>query len=341
VSLRSRQISRNRARVVELLGEPTDEEHEDGELKYPCVWCDDDGEHLGINVLKGVYHCFRCHRGGSLQTLAADLGSPEASGTPSAARRVPHGRLGLYRDRQHREALRASEAKPIQSYTGPDGHYSAIPGYRSLPVAERDWPAMAGRACDYIKDRLGPSGFPLWVAAGLSDQFDGKVSLSGRLILPLFHPTSGELLTYQARDVVGGSLKDYNGPRAKGWTPMAHAVYCRPRARDGLTMVIVEGIWDSLVKWPRSCLPVAICGSELSEGKLQLLYGTKPRAVVVCLDSDVDMIEQVQTARRAGRWLGCEARVALWAAQEAEAKEDPASVDYKRRVTLISEAVRA
>lgn len=56
---------------ISFLGQPV--RKKGSQLFFNCPFHEDDNGHLGVNVAKGVYHCFKCNSSGKIKELEAPL----------------------------------------------------------------------------------------------------------------------------------------------------------------------------------------------------------------------------------------------------------------------------
>ena len=57
---------------ISHLGEPLTT-RDKNELRFNCIYCEDEGFHLYLNTAKGVFHCFRCDTRGRTNCRTTDL----------------------------------------------------------------------------------------------------------------------------------------------------------------------------------------------------------------------------------------------------------------------------
>jgi len=227
------------------------------EITARCPLCDDRGSHLGINLKKWCYHCWRCDAHGHLGKLFAQFevrGVVRVGGAGKlTARRAPF-----------------SIAKPRQIE-------SAISGYKPL-TGSGGKQARLARA--YLHDRGVTDAIVRQRHVGYA--VEGR--LKWRVILPHFN-NHGLVIYYAARRYMGewaGPPYDHP-PEGADWPGKTRVLFGQEHVqRESSVVRVCEGPFDALAM-PSS---VALLGKSVSEWQIEAIAALRPGFVEVFLDAD-------------------------------------------------------
>ena len=235
----------------------------------------DEEGHLGINLSKGVFNCFRCHWGGKVEWLLAGL----ARGGITLDTEPALGRLDLS------QVLRTVDAKPQVELAA-----AKLPaGFVELGAAGSGW--MAQRARDYLTRRGCTAEDLLRLRPGITVEPSrpGEPNCRGRVILPVV--VDGATVFWVARTLGTAEPKTFN-PRLGD--EEVKPLWGLDDLEPGGHAVLMEGIFSALA---HPC-GIATFGSKLTQHQLWLLATKAPRQITFLFDSDA--------AGREGAAVGCE-----------------------------------
>lgn len=289
-----------------------------GEYELCCPACadrigiEDETGNLGINLVKGVFHCWRCGWSGKLSTLIKNFDEL------TAGHRIPK--------------LDLSSIVPLDWRKRPrlDDEISLPAGY--VEVRPGDPGAFAGRVLDYLRGR----GFNdleisrLRPGYTLDEPRRGEIDARGRVILPVSR--QGRAVFWQARSW-GELTPKVLGPRLA--EELHKPVWGLDDVPRGGVLVIAEGILSGCAAGGAASL-----GAKLTESQIFEILGRFPRRIVLVYDAD--------DAGRAGREKTATVLAAMWPGEVClvtlPAGQDPADLlKVGRRAELrglIAEAPR-
>jgi len=244
-----------------------------------CPWCQEEGRKfsdykLSVSTTPGkrIFHCYRCNRSGTLNTLL-------------------------------RMFLPASEVFEMlkEDLTKEPEEYKQIvePDLFNLDAISRPITKFHTEAIKYLSDR------------GISESVIGKYGLrlgekfySDRIVLPIFNDF-GDCVYFTARDYLCREgqqkyLNPFGGNKG-------NVVWNLNNAREQDRLILTEGIFDGIAVGNISeATPIAGLGKSLSDTQIDLIANKKPCEVILCYDPDVSTKElntQVKRLEAAGLYV--------------------------------------
>lgn len=230
------------------------ERHGD-EIEFRCCNCNDKGKHLGINLKKKIFHCFRCGYSGRLTDLFKDV-------TGAVMPRSIEAHSLYTRERATIDGL-------------------LVPRFREIYGNESKCPAIyeyaRSRGIRDVEIQRFGLGYSNWL------------SLQNRLIVP-FTDSDGKLIYYIAR-AVRPDMK----PKILNPTGMSAGavLFNEGHIRKTSIAVLCEGVFDAIRVCrmqrfnERRVVGLAVLGKHLSLIQLLKLRNLSPFHIMVMLDSDV------------------------------------------------------
>jgi hypothetical protein len=298
-----------------------------GEWEFNCPFCQRHGDpdpshHLGVNVEKGAYHCWRCGAKGRLRALL-----PRGWTFPAGP---PGGRDG-------RCASPRRPSRPEQGTLGLGEVDHEIPGYVPCTTDPAEFNEVEmvynhRMVRDYARNRgVEPVRFPC----------GSSLELPQRLVWPITQ--EGRLVYYQAR-----TIKAYVEPKMlnpdASWGRKSDVLWgfdLAGRRRD--VLVVCEGPFDAVAVWRKAGqAAVAVLGCEISATQARLIDYLRPGRAVVLFDGDAGM-KAKGSAYRLRRICRPSIDVAYVRWPEDLVSEDPDSLGRERLWELVAdgwEAVR-
>lgn len=216
--------------------------------------CDDDSNHLGINLKSKLIHCWRCGMKGSAVRIIQHVEKCSYTRAEHLLKEFQEDTLeNLKRDIR----IRADDCKlPEEALPDP-------------PDLHRDY--LIGRNFD-----------PVYLTKKFSLKYCAHLGpYKFRIIAPIF--LNGRLVNFQTRDVTGKAEKRYViCPNDKAIIPGRECLYNIDTVTD--QVILVEGITDV---WRLGDESVALMGIEYTREQLNLLIKKNLKEAYVLFDSEV------------------------------------------------------
>jgi len=210
---------------------------------------------MGINLEKGVYHCFRCNCAGPVQSLFKKFRIPwriNEGPIPNSLRGTNHPPY--------------PGAKSTHKITGENG---ILPPSLTLD-SEGAKPGL-----DYLVSR----GIDYSTSLNYGITYCNQGHYKDRVILPVID--CGEIVHFQARSIRHSSRhfpKYLNPP-----IPRGGVLWNLDKAKTYEYVVLVEGIFDGLSVGPHA---IALLGKTLTQTQIQMLMSSDIQNAIVLLDKD-------------------------------------------------------
>lgn len=229
----------------------------EGEYEFDCPFCPlkgrgpDRGHHLGINLGKKKFHCFRCGTGGSLEYLHKLLGIEVTASIPDT--------LEL---RRRLFSLGTSQVEVAAEAALPDDYVEVTPNTIAYYYITTPKPDGRGMAPDDIAHyRLGY----------------GLRKLRGRIIVPTF--TAGRCVYWVARKYSGKGPPYLNPSSPRKWH-----IFNLDRVENEYSEVIIcEGVFSA---WAAGRNAVATLGKDFTREQVNLLSLAQFERYYVAYDDD-------------------------------------------------------
>jgi hypothetical protein len=235
-----------------------------GWVRGNCPWCEiqtgksDRKQCLGLHILTGKWHCFRCGSAGLIQNLPEDLATLRVDPTIAVeeqkrAMEPPDGYTPLF-DGDDDWLVRLARAEPL--------------GY------------LSGRG---ITDALGSEAKIGAVFDGCGEKCEPcctRCKLRRRIIVPILAVDGESWLGWSARAWFKNAKRKYLYPAGMRRAEILYNHRALLQETD-VPVYVVEGVFDALALWPDA---VAVLGKPSPPQKEALVTALRP--VVVCLDGD-------------------------------------------------------
>ena len=231
-----------------------------GWVGIQCIYCDDHGDHMGVNLAQKYFSCWRCQVTGSLLTLIQDI---EGINYGAALHRIGDFQTFVPFEAERSERLR-------------DNGQSILPNHRPLTQGQIGY--LQGRRFD--PDRLARD----W----------GLVSgpISGpwryRIIIPV---TLGRrVVTWIGLDTAGVRSAKYKAASVQeSFIPTSELLYGADYV--GKNVLVVEGAADV---WRMGRGAVALLGMGQTVNKLEPLISLEAERYFIMLDGEPQAIENAR-----------------------------------------------
>lgn len=235
-----------------------------GWVGIPCLWCDDRGHHLGINIEGNAVSCWKCGKKSIVKLV-----------------RAIENDCGFY------EALEIME-----KYLNPSRLANYIPTEKthkhsiSIPshFTRLRWPNVPKIVQDYlIKRGFEPEKLVLEKELYYGTHI-GKFAF--RIIMPVY--LNHKLVTYVGRAIIGSNhhILAYKAlEEEESVVPSKSTLYGHDDVPPGSNVVIVEGPIDQWKLGPGS---VATFGTQWTMDQVHLLRELSPNKVFILYDSEED-----------------------------------------------------
>jgi len=215
-----------------------DKHHRENWVNLPCPFCEGGGGfHLGYNILRGYWNCYRCGWHNETEVIKETL---KISWSEAQRIRDECGGRPILRTAQERQERPSALALPpsIGELAKSHRRYLRERGYRPRILAE-EWGLMG----------TGPIG-----------------GYKFRIIAPIFH--QGRMVSYLGRDITNKSTLKYKAcPGEDEIINHKNILYGLDSVR-GHSVIIVEGVTDV---WRLGPGAVATFGQEWSMPQVRLL----------------------------------------------------------------------
>tara|TARA_R100001530_G_scaffold1886_1_gene3274 strand:- start:42749 stop:43834 length:1086 start_codon:yes stop_codon:yes gene_type:complete len=257
-----------------------------GSIGICCPLCGDDNFHMGVNIEKKFYNCWRCgdyddNGRGSLFKLMYILEG--LSGKEAYKKITKDHQIGSYQGDDIYEALKtleerwaSPENKEILKFNrknklNVEGRYKNLSELNPKLFTDKSFLSYIKKR-DFTVDELNK-----W---GVRAHISGKFAM--RLVFPLYK--DNEIVNYTGRDVVGNaSLKYLHLSNDEAVMPIKSILYGLDYIKkDPDELVLVEGVLDA-VRIGKG-LAVASMGLVLSEKQKELLFLVNPKKLFIIFD---------------------------------------------------------
>jgi DNA primase len=235
----------------------------------------DTGNHMWCNPSKGIYHCWKSDRSGTLYHLVKEMVGctyPEAVDIlgDTAALRTLNDRLTKYLAVNKKQNVKTPDVKA--------GSLLQLPQDTFLISDLAPDNGLRRQAEAYLKDRHIP-------AAGLHVCAAGRYA--NRIIIPYYGP-NGNLIYFNGRDLTGRSKLRYQGPPKEVGVGKSDVIWIKSWPKAGTKLYLTEGEFDAMSLWEAEYCGAALGGKNLSPKQFKLL---EPYEVTICFDLDKSGIE--------------------------------------------------
>tara|TARA_Y100000310_G_C20698601_1_gene827584 strand:- start:2976 stop:4001 length:1026 start_codon:yes stop_codon:yes gene_type:complete len=260
-----------------------------GSIGICCPLCGDDNFHMGINLDKKFYNCWRCgdydsHGRGSLFGLIYLL---EGLNKKSAFRRIMdysdvevlneyeddvYASLEKVAERWEKRKLESVTEIKRKSEVAIEGKYKLLSELNENLLSEKMF-------LSYVKKRnFNINELSEW---GVTAYVSGK--FQGRLVFPIYQ--NSKIVNYTGRDVTGNAEAKYlNCSNDEAIVPMKELLFGSEYVKtDKDYLILVEGPMD-VIRVGKG-LAVGSMGLILTEIQKETLYQLKPKRLLVMFDS--------------------------------------------------------
>ena len=204
-----------------------------GWLQFTCPFCDDNKDHLGFNISKQFFHCWRCGWHPLIETLSMLSGQSKWKVSQVVER---------YRTK-----------RPIKTAL-----------LKAIPPSSIKLPYGTGGLKKIHIDYLTKRGFPIQKIKEMQKAYNlhgtgpiGDYKL--RILIPITY--YGKLVSYQGRDITNKADKKYLACSSENEVRShKHCLFGADLAKEN-TVVITEGIMDAIKLGPGA---VATFGTNVS-----------------------------------------------------------------------------
>ncbi len=264
----------------------------EGWIGLSCLWCDDNGHHLGINLEGNFANCWKCGSKGSVIKIVQAL---ENNCSWQDALEI----MEKYQNPE-RFTFKTIHEQTYQTRTIKfPSEFKKIDYQKIFPIVK-----------SYLKER----GFnPETICRNKELYYpDHLGDYKFRLILPIY--MNRRLVGFTSRDVTNKSPLPYkNIPDDKAVIPVKETLYGFDEITPGSNVVVVEGPFDQWKLGPGS---VATYGTSYTIKQISLLRELKPAKIIILYDNE--KLAQDSAYRMSQSIWFCE--VEIWT---AEGVKDP------------------
>lgn len=235
----------------------------------------DDGHHMWCNPEKGIFHCWKSDRSGTLYQLVKEMvgcSYPEAVDIlgDNAALRNLEARLTKFLG-EKKQNVKKPELKAVTTNL-------TLPADTFLISDLAPDNGLRKQAESYLAGRKIPSD-GLYVCLG------GRYA--NRIVIPYYGP-NGNLIYFNCRDLTGRSKLRYQGPPKEVGVGKGDVMWIKSWPKPGTKLYLTEGEFDAMSIWEAEYCGAALGGKNLSSKQFKLL---EPYEVTICFDLDKSGIE--------------------------------------------------
>lgn len=237
------------------------------EVKLNSIFCEDTKNHLWVNPEKGVYHCWKTDKAGTIIQLVSIV--------DNCSFKEAYEKLGLNNNfgiRQLEEKLKIFDKRPnitslpLPKFTFLIANLSSNNHYRI-------------KAENYLNNRQMPIG-NLMICIG------GKYK--NRIIIPYFGKNN-ELIYWNSRDITNKASLRYKGPgKEEVGIGKEDVLWFNSWPKEGSKVYLTEGEFDAMSLNLTGFYGAACGGKSLGNKQLELL---KPYKIAIAFDNDKSGIE--------------------------------------------------
>jgi DNA primase len=228
--------------------------------RFPCPFCNDSKDHFGVDLEKGVTHCFKCDYSATIVKFISDAEDLTFAGV-------------------HKLLQKYVGVKPIapRRKRSVGSRFNAKIGSRYIPLCDCETSYTRSLAFSYLKKRgLTEKDILLW-GLGLSKE-DRYL---GRIIIPFFE--NDKVVYFVARRFIGGGPKYINPPEDEVLVGKSELLYNLDIASMYDEITICEGVFDVFAVGHSS---VAMLGKSISDIQISKLITSGCKGVTIMLDAD-------------------------------------------------------
>lgn len=230
----------------------------EGWVQVTCPFCNDETNHLGINLDSNGISCWKCKTKGSLVKYVMRIERipfDKAVETLENFQRLAHGQLKEKLD------IRAEICK--------------------LPKGTKEFPPVPGKILDFIESRKLSLGNFMKHACGWTTPYNPNPC---RIIFPLMYQR--RMVSYVMRDYSGLAARKYvNASDQESAIPPKDILFGYDEAPENSVLVAVEGIIDKMKLGRRA---LATLGTGFTKNQVLSFRMKKPKKIYILFDSEVE-----------------------------------------------------
>jgi DNA primase len=249
---------------------------QEGWVNISCVFCGDDSNHGGFNLIKGYYNCWRC-----------------------GAKKIVNVVMELL-------SVNYYEAEKILlEYSGRSLLVANLNKRETLNADRIDIPG--GKLEKMHKNYLRERNFD-------SDELEEKYKLRGtgivgkwkyRIIVPIIY--NKRIVSFQGRDITNKQKERYKALEIEeSLIDFREILYNLDNCNEE-SIAVVEGVYDVFRMGDNFC---AIFGSEITEHRIKLL--SKYKKIFFCFDPEKEAQKKARTAAEKLSVLGCDVELVVF-----------------------------
>lgn len=230
----------------------------EGWVQVTCPFCNDETNHLGINLDSNGISCWKCKTKGSLVKYVMRL------------EKIPFERaVEILEKFQRLVHVPSKEKLDIRA------------GICNLPKGTKEFPPVPNKIMEFIEDRKLSLGNFMKHACGWTGPYNPKPC---RIVFPIMYQK--RMVSYVLRDYSGkASIKYMNAEDKESVIPPEEILYGYDDAPENSVLVTVEGIIDKMKLGRRA---LATLGTGFSKNQVLSFRTKKPKKIYILFDSEIE-----------------------------------------------------
>lgn len=238
-----------------------------GWVNIRCIFCGDDSNHMGWNLVDEYIHCWKCgvHKIDYTISRLLKISISESKNI-----------ISNYREYISSKKIEQSNVEKLES----------IPGSQ-LNKFHRQYLINRGFDPDYLVEKYKITG------TDINEIWEG-IDFQLRIIVPIFY--NGSIVSFQGRDITNKQKERYKAcPKEKSVINMKNIFYKIDSAIKFSTIIIVEGIMDA---W-KIDMDNVVCsfGTSMTSSQLRILSSFKK----ICFLFDSEPEAQMKASKYAAQ----------------------------------------
>lgn len=261
-----------------------------GEVNICCPFCSEGRYHLGINIIKNMFHCWICGIKGDITKLVSKLKNISYN----EAKEIINPQNDLKKVLEERSnKLVKIEKKPIKNKE------LKLPPH-TYPFRTDKMNIWAQTAIKFLRDKYDLTNKEI-IEADLHYCVHGKYK--NCIIVPIYKDE--KLINFLGRCWdKRRNLRYINCPNEGSILNIHKTLYNIDNIKINQDLlIVVEGVFDCIKVKSVYNNVVATFGTEVSQEQLNLIVGLKPKKLLILADNDINNLTTMKKAKEISNYL--------------------------------------